>query len=240
MSGEFTFSLISDMHVDFPQPKTPYDKLEKFVVVAGDTSNGLGGTKFLQKLRNKGFDVFATDGNHEHYSNLREDRTYLQTQISFDAIIGPSVRWFDSGLMIVGANGWYPVTDEELWQNYMSDSRLGNLSAEDVNDLASAHARFIRSALENHDGPAVVVTHTAPCLDTLNPCFDGHFSNEWYWNPHMEQVLKEHSDQILVWCHGHTHAPSDKIVHGVRVVCNPRGYPGENPGWAPKTIKVSW
>lgn len=35
------FSLLSYMHVDFPQLKTPYDKLEEIVVVAGDTSNGL-------------------------------------------------------------------------------------------------------------------------------------------------------------------------------------------------------
>ena len=29
-------------------------------------------------------------------------------------------------------------------------------------------------------------------------------------------------------------------VHGVRVVCNPRGYPRENPGWKPKTFKVEY
>jgi len=33
------FSLISDMHVNHPQLKTPYDKLEEIIVVAGDTSD---------------------------------------------------------------------------------------------------------------------------------------------------------------------------------------------------------
>ena len=45
------FSLISDMHVNHPQPKTPYAKLEKVVVVAGDTSNGLEGLRFLESIK---------------------------------------------------------------------------------------------------------------------------------------------------------------------------------------------
>jgi len=44
------FTLISDMHVDFPQNKTPYEQFEETVVVAGDTSNGLEGLKFLNSL----------------------------------------------------------------------------------------------------------------------------------------------------------------------------------------------
>lgn len=27
------------------------------------------------------------------------------------------------------------------------------------------------------------------------------------------------------------------VVDGVRVVCNPRGYPNENPDWRPRTIE---
>lgn len=233
------FSLISDMHVDFPQPKTPYDKLEEQVVVAGDTSNGLLGAKFLNKLKNKGHKVFAIDGNHEHYSNLSQGRTQVQTENAFysglqqhRAIIA------DDNIMIVGVNGWYQVADEELWQGYMNDSFYSGLSADDVNMLAEGDAGFIGQMLSLHTGRAIVVTHTAPTLETLNPRFDGHYSNEWYWNPLMGEVLRKHAAKIAVWCHGHTHSKNEAIVHGVRVVCNPRGYPGENPDWEPLTIEV--
>lgn len=238
---KFKFSLISDMHIDFPQPKTPYDKLEKFVVVAGDTSNGLGGLKFLQKLKNKGFDVFAVDGNHEHYANLSQGRTIPKTEEAFYTALGqPQVTHVAPGLVIIGCNGWYPVADEELWDNYMNDRRNSATNADAVNTYAKNSADHLRYFLKDLDGKAIVVTHTAPCLNTLNPRFEGHYSNEWYWNPLMEQVLKDHSDKILVWCHGHSHHSYEEVVHGVRVVCNPRGYPSENPGWAPQTIEVEY
>ena len=238
---DFKFSLISDMHVDHPQPKTPYDKFEQNIIVAGDTSNGLLGLKFLNKLKNKGFGVFAIDGNHEHYSNLSQGRYQHDTQATFfEQLDQGAVLTWPSGARIIGCNGWYPVTDEQMWQDYMNDSKNSCLSAAQANKLAEDHATFVDSMIAQYDGKVIVVTHTAPCEDTLDETYFGYFSNEWYWNPHMYQVLKAHADKILVWCHGHTHAPNDKIVEGVRVVCNPRGYPGENPTWSPKTIEVSW
>lgn len=236
------FSLISDMHVDFPQHKTPYDLLEEVVVVAGDTSNGLEGLKFLNKMRNKGHKVFAVDGNHEHYRNLSQNRTEKETTARFRE---DNPRYCDdindSGIPIVMANGWYEVADEELWYDYMNDGRMAKLSGPEVTQLAIDEASSIEERLKewrDHQRKGIVVTHTAPCMETLNPRFRGHYSDDWYWNKNMYPLLAEYSDQILVWCHGHTHVANEAVVNGVRVVCNPRGYPGENPNWKPLTIEV--
>lgn len=232
------FSLISDMHLDFPQPRTPYDLLEERVVVAGDTTNGLEGLKFLQKLKNKGHVVYAVDGNHEHYRNRSQDRSAVETTARFRE---DHRRYHDLEVPVVLANGWYPVADEEQWQNYMNDSRMAMLTAKEVTDLSVLDAAFIRQYLQEWKDTqrrGIVVTHTAPCYETLNFRFDGHYSNQWYWNPLMEKLLQEFPEQIAVWCHGHTHEAADKVVHGVRVVCNPRGYPGENPSWKPLTIEI--
>lgn len=233
------FSLISDMHVDFPQPKTPYDKFEDFVIVAGDTSNGLAGTKFLNKIKNKGFDLFAIDGNHEHYKNQAQGRTHAQTHANFYELIKqPCFVRLTDDLYIVGTNGWYLVSDESLWQGYMNDGIYSTLTAAEVNQLAVEDSVYLDTILGTEPGRAIVVTHTAPCLDTLSPQYEGHYSNEWYWNPYNFDVLDRYRDKIAVWCHGHSHAPADKIIKGVRVVCNPRGYPNENPDWAPMTIEI--
>ncbi len=234
------FSLISDLHLDFPQPKTPYDKLEHNVVIAGDTGNGLVGLKFFNKLRNKGFDVFAIDGNHEHYSNISQGRTPKQTIESFRES-NPNVYEFD-GIPVIGCNGWYPVTGCNTWYHYQNDGRCvfgkdSYQAALDCNVLAAQDYDFLKTKLAAVKDKCVVVTHTAPCTETLNPEFEGSFSNEWYYNPLMYRLLERYQDKILVWTHGHSHARAEAVVHGVRVVCNPRGYPGENPDWSPLTIE---
>ena len=45
--------------------------------------------------------------------------------------------------------------------------------------------------------------------------------------------------QAGLWIHGHTHTLFDYCVRGTRVVCNPRGYPGERTGFRPDwTVEI--
>jgi len=235
------FSLISDMHINHPQPRTPYDQLEHIVVVAGDTDNGLGGLKYLQKLKNKGYTVIATHGNHEHYSNVAQDRTMCDTINRFQQ---DHPDFYDFGKdvpLFVARNGWYIVKDEPLWYNYMNDGRYGGFGADEVNSWAKMDSIRVKSVLrlaQLTNRKVVVVTHTAPCEESLNQEYKDHYSQSWYWNPLMRPLLEEYKDTIAVWCHGHTHAQADVVVDGVRVVANPRGYPRENPDWMPLTIEV--
>lgn len=233
----FKYSLVSDLHLDHPQPKTP--PLEQNVIVAGDCGNGLVGLKYLNKLKRKGHFVFAVDGNHEHYANAAQGRNHADTEEAFyDGLGQTQCEQAIDGLWLIGANGWYTVTDESYWRSYMNDSRLCDLSAAMVNTLALRDAQYIDWALGEIDGKAIVVTHTAPTQHTLDPRFAGQFSNEWYWNPMMREVMDKHRDKIAVWHHGHTHAAADERIGGVRVVCNPRGYPRENPTWSPLTMEI--
>jgi len=241
----FTYSLVSDMHVNHPQPKTPYGQLEEWVIVAGDTANGLEGLKFLEKLQNKGHKVHAVCGNHEHYSNTNRKRTLEETNSTFTEKF-PSIIDIDNSLTMIGVNGWYNITDPRLWHGYMNDGRYSvgpepEKAAGAIVRQAQFEAMFVEDMLESFfDRKFIVTTHTAPCTETLDPRYEGAFSNEWYWSPFMRQVLARHTDKILVWNHGHTHATNDQVVDGVRVVCNPRGYPGENPEWKPMTIEVEY
>lgn len=234
------FSLMSDLHIDFPQNRIPYDKLERLVVVAGDTANGLLGFKFLDGLKNRGFEVISCDGNHEHYSNLPQKRSPDETSARFREKF-PSTGETSEGVPFFSTNGWYRVTSDLMWKSMMNDSVACNLSYEEVNEKAKRSAGLAQKVFEewrNSHHKGIVVTHTSPCEETLDPKYSGSASNEWYWNPYMRDLLSEYSDQILVWCHGHTHARNEAVVDGVRVICNPRGYPGENPGWSPLTVVV--
>lgn len=241
MSGSFKFSLVSDLHVNHPHPKFPYNDLEEFVIVAGDTSDGLEGLKFLNKLKRKGHKVYAIDGNHEHYSNVSQRRSQHKTEWDFKSGLDQQlVVDLAPGLRIIGCNGWYPVSDAYAWNMYQNDHRYTGIMPEEMNLLAVQHAEHVRAHLEETNSKAIVVTHTAPTTLTLDPKYAGHYSNEWYWNPALSEILQQFSDKILVWCHGHTHAACDRSVWGVRVVCHPRGCPGECLNWRPKTIEVLW
>ena len=233
------FSLLSDLHVDHPQKKTPYHLLEKNVIVAGDTANGLHGMKFLNKLRNKGHNVFAIDGNHSHYANVSQKRTVPETIEAFRKE-NPNLWEFD-GIPVIGCNGWYFVSNARSWYGYMNDGPaiIGGYAenaAAKINCYANQDYEFLGEQLELVKDKCIIVTHTAPCLETLNPDYEGHYSNEWYYNPLMYRLLAKYKDKIHIWCHGHSHASADKEVCGVRIIANPRGYPGENPDWKPLSI----
>jgi DNA repair exonuclease SbcCD nuclease subunit len=235
------YSLVSDMHLDHPQPKTPYDQLKPLVIVAGDTTNGLTGLSWLHKLKNKGFQVFAVDGNHEHYRNREGGFTLGETETAFYKglnQIGP--LWLRDDLVLIGVNGWYIVQDEQHWKGYMLDWRHGAMSALEVNTCAAAHAAYIDEELSklNSGQKAIIVTHTAPCEDSLDPRYDGHPSNCYFFNPHMTPLLAKHADRIHVWHHGHTHTSVNVVEDGVRIITNPRGYPGENESWAPLNLSA--
>lgn len=233
------YSLISDMHINHPQMKTPYDLLEEVVVVAGDTSNGLDGMKFLDKLRRKGHVVLACDGNHEHYSNDSQCRTIQETTEAFRRE-HKDHHTFNGMYDFILRNGWYYVEDEKTWLDYMNDGRYAGRKAE-IEKQADLDVSFVRTSLLKTRGEgrkAVVVTHTSPSYETLDRRYAGHYSNDWYVNPKMGELLLEFNDVIAVWNHGHTHAPCDKVVDGVRIVCNPLGYPHENLLWKPLTISL--
>lgn len=241
----FTYSLISDMHLDHPQPKTPYDKLEENVIVAGDTMNGLGGLKFLEKLQRKGFKVFAVDGNHEHYCNVGQNRTIAGTAARFQSA-HPN-RWdIDDTLSIILANGWYTVSDPWHWSHYMNDSRncVGTDAIEaqrEVTVAAVNDAEFLRKQMfDSPERKFIVVTHTAPCVESLDPRYDGSDGNEYYHSPLLRQVLADFGDQILLWNHGHVHHKTKVQVDGVNVITNPRGHSRENPNWEPLTVIVEY
>jgi len=69
---------------------------------------------------------------------------------------------------------------------------------------------------EKHDGKTVVITHHAPTMNS---------TNNYAYGSNLEGFIEKNKDNIDLWCHGHLHIPLDYEIHGVRVVCNPRGYP---------------
>jgi predicted phosphodiesterase len=88
---------------------------------------------------------------------------------------------------------------------------------------------WLRTALAKpFEGSTVVVTHFAPSLRSADPRYGLVPGTAGFCN-----ALDDMLSQADLWLHGHLHAPSDYVVHGVRsggaawqcrVVANPLGY----------------
>ena len=44
----------------------------------------------------------------------------------------------------------------------------------------------------------------------------------------MDELIEKNKDKIKCWIYGHTHTPSNNIIHEIPFLSNPIGYPGEN------------
>lgn len=104
-------------------------------------------------------------------------------------------------------------------------------------DARAAHRRT-RAYLESelaaaHAGPTVVVTHHAPAPGSVHPRFARSPVTPAYASDLSELIL-EGSPEL--WIHGHVHDSFDYRVGATRVVCNPRGFHGENPDFDPALV----
>lgn len=93
--------------------------------------------------------------------------------------------------------------------------------------------RFIEQNITNN---TVVVTHHAPTpLSIAQEFKTEHHLNGGYASD-LTNLILDHQPKF--WCHGHMHDQLDYALGETRVVCNPRGYPNQNPDWTPQVYSV--
>ena len=102
--------------------------------------------------------------------------------------------------------------------------RLGKtelLRPEHVREMHLAQVKWLEEqALEEFDGPTIVITHYLPHRRSIHPRYEGDPLNPAFVSD-LASLVKL---PVTLWIHGHTHESLDYTVNGTRVVCNPRGY----------------
>jgi hypothetical protein len=245
--------------------KEPFDVL---MVAGDTANSPGDAAKVLLALNRYSPLTLAVDGNHESYNNNSTRRTpgeipkvmqsAMEHAIGKDHVLNVKMLplhelgYSHEGRRFIGFNGWYTMdavgtieTNLAHWQSWMNDSRYCNF----VKDghpvgIATEHAFRVSESLREArklGERAVVMTHTAPARECLvwrpeSPEWDR--SNGYYMNSHMTPILEEYADIIDLWVHGHTHYRGEVEIAGVRVIRNPRGYPGENRNWEPVIVEV--
>ena len=230
--------VLSDLHTefaDFSPPETDAD----VVILAGDIGVGLGGIEWAVRRFPKAPLIYVP-GNHEFYDHdiglTGELKAAAPANIhvlnndtlQLDGIryIG-STLWTDFKLHGEGEARFTRQLAKELIEDFASiKNGKRRFTPEDSVELHEASKVWLVGELEREfDGPTVVVTHHLPAAtsvakryanDPLNPVFASR----------LENVIERYRPEL--WIHGHTHVPCDYELFDTRIVCNPRGYPGEN------------
>lgn len=225
--------ILSDLHADHGEGLPEPPEGAEIAVVAGDVLSDRWLTETARKMP-----VVFVAGNHEFYRY-----GYSERMAQLKALEG--VQVLDNNSIQIGEIRFIGAT---LWTDYdrnplaidaarrgMNDHRLIKWRKDPWERFQPKHAAklhaesrsFIESTLaQHHSGPTVVLTHHAPHPASIHPRYEGELLNHAYFS-NLEAVIEV--GRPIMWVHGHVHSRFDYRIFNTRIVCNPRGYPGENP-----------
>jgi len=236
--------VLSDLHIEFENFKVNTSNSD-IVVLAGDIHVGNKGVLWaLENITDK--PVIYVLGNHEFYGTAYPRLVDSLKKLTHDTnvkILENDIFTFN-GVNFLGCTLW---TNFELYgdarlagyecQQIMSDYRKIRLSPQfsklrsiDVASIHSQSIHWLKKQLASHqDATNVIITHHGPSTLSLPDANSERVINAAYVSK-LDNMLTDFKPAL--WLHGHLHNSSDYKVGDCRVVCNPRGYPGErNPGF---------
>jgi len=246
-------AIFSDLHIEFGQPwELPAELDYDVLVLAGDIDKG---TRGLDRFAHWPKPVVYVMGNHEAYGQvlpvlLRKFRQARTSSVHFlensSAELGGvrflgTTLWTDFALFGPDREDDAMAAAEQCMSDYrvISVARDGPtkvpLSAYDTQRFFEKSSAWIeRTLAEPFDGPTVVVTHHLPAWGSVaTPHLDDLVSAAYASD--LSSLIERYQPDL--WIHGHTHTACDYKIGRTRVVCNPRGYPGEaDTGFRPDLV----
>lgn len=213
------------------------------LVVAGDVCSQAAHKDFAKKVLTELCSMYRkvlyVFGNHEYWGhdfptiNAMVDRWRTDPNLANLEVLTDGDTMDVEGQTYLGGTMWYPQPDDEdAWtKNMYPDFR----AVRDFEpEVYHCHGRFL-TALEHALEPGdprldpinglVVISHMGPLEDSIDAQFAGYETNRFFC-PDISHHLKGPNLPKL-WIHGHTHCAFDYKWRGMRVYCNPHGYPNE-------------
>jgi predicted phosphodiesterase len=228
--------ILSDLHIEFY--KNAVGGYKQFLRPDSDT--GLICAGDIGELKNP--DVIAAmryicsvyahvwyvPGNHDSYGSSIEatENTLktLESEIGNLTVLRTGEVKTIGDYKIVGDTGWVPNTPD-LIKYKINDYRL----IKDIQERIKIDHNNFRAFLNQVvDEKTIVVSHHMPTEACISPQFKGDKWNCWFLGDCSDIIDQK---KPFMWCFGHTHDPFDFYRGSTRLICNPRGYPKENPNF---------
>lgn len=210
------FGIISDLHMEF-EPWYFEPDPDVFYLNAGDTHpNWLMRDYFDSLFKGK---IFSIKGNHDYYGD-----SFKNADHDF-----PDYLWVEkpdgSTLKIAGATLWTEISPIRWWdfKEYMMDAKhIKGMNYDRYMNAHDTHKHWLF-----HSGADIWVIHHLPSFQSVHEDYLHSNGNDFFATELSHQILEMKKPPKLI-VHGHTHRQCDYMIGDTRVVCHPRGYPGEN------------
>lgn len=196
--------------------------------------------------------VIYVIGNHEHYRG-RWDRT--ESILRKEMQNWPNIALMEQDKMVIddvvflGASLWTSLNDgdaltmlsvKDLMNDYHAITEKNGDLYHKLRPMVTLEkhretVRWLDVMLAEDKRPTVVITHHCPSHSSIHPKYTKHVIMNGAFTSNLDHIMMDH-DHIRLWTHGHTHERFDYMINNARILCNPRGYPGETPGFDPALV----
>jgi Icc-related predicted phosphoesterase len=239
--------VFSDLHLAFADVATPLEiPAADVCVVAGDihVKGPERSITWLAEHVCPYMPVVFVAGNHEYYhagytESLARGREVAAGIENLHVLENGEVKIDD--VLFSGATLW---TDFELMGHRPFVVHYCELMTNDYHEIALMRKprrvrlrvphtvnfhresrKFLEGFLDRHRGSCtVVVTHHAPSRYSIAPRFENDISSAAFASDLAALIIERGP---AVWVHGHLHDRFDYKLGKTRVLCNPKGNPGE-------------
>lgn len=231
---------LSDLHLEFLSPyeleqfikKFPLPHPTEICILAGDI--GKPGEPhydlFMQFISSRFTKTFVIAGNHEYYHPTRtidETNQWLEQYFQgFENIsfLNNTVEIYE-GKCFIGSVLWSHIKEPQYTIN--DTKMIPHLTVDTYNQMNQICVAFLETAIHSHKN-CIVITHHMPSASLIDVKYRDPILlpyNQWFYCD-MESLFLP---QVKAWFYGHTHMPSRSFIQDIPFLCNPIGYPDENP-----------
>tara|TARA_Y100000034_G_C6849889_1_gene385458 strand:- start:72 stop:806 length:735 start_codon:yes stop_codon:yes gene_type:complete len=226
-------NFISDLHLEFG-PLEIEPEAGDVLVLAGDIDIK-GRVDWINDIAGRFNHVIYVLGNHEFYNGAM-DSIYRKTR---EGLVD-NVHLLENESITIAGVTFHGAT---LWSDFLNGNPMSYLQCDQaMNDYRLIRAgdgkhRFkpqIAHSLhniskvflqENVKEGDIVVTHMAPSLLSIHEKYKNDMNINGSYASDLSELILDTKPEL--WFHGHVHTSFDYTVGNTRILCNPRGYVGE-------------
>lgn len=254
--------------IDSILPKDRTKVGDVLIIAGDISHSNIQTTHFLIELKKYYKEILVVHGNHDMYllsnSMISDYKAQSENRVLElkDICNELSVIYLDgqvhetNGVRFGGTCSWYDLpTDLHIsrWKQRMNDSRkIYNGYAVQSYGMYMSHSQpstnwdtqsyYLKqkekliSIAENKCD--VFITHVALQEvpdEYMNPSYIGNLDNIFYYTDNLN-IVKDSTAKIHI--HGHTHQTLDYEKDGIRIICNPLGYPGDSIKFKMKQFEI--